>query len=63
MSQPIATNALEPARRQRFQQLTRAPKIAWPTFWLWLILLSANLTSYWMSGTHQWPRRADGTFR
>lgn len=35
---PVAIHQLDPARKQRFQELTRTPALSWPTFWMWVVV-------------------------
>jgi len=46
MSQsPISLSSLGPAEKARFQALTRAPALSWPTFALWLLVMTVYLGS------------------
>lgn len=46
MSQsPVAIASLDPQRKARFQSLTRAPLLSWPTFFLWLLVMTIYLGS------------------
>jgi len=46
MSQsPISLSSLAPEEKARFQALTRAPALSWPTFALWLLVMTVYLGS------------------
>jgi fatty acid desaturase len=46
MSQsPISLSSLGPEEKARFQALTRAPALSWPTFALWLLVMTVYLGS------------------
>ncbi|WP_029919501.1 fatty acid desaturase [Nevskia soli] len=43
--QPISIASLDPGRKARFQALTRAPRLSWPTFLLWLLVMTVYIGS------------------
>ena len=56
MSQPTLDLAyLDAAAQQEFRALTQAPRVAWPTVTMWLILTVTFLAMYVLCGTGQLP--------
>lgn len=51
----LSLDSLEPERIKRFKVLTRAPRIAWPTVTMWLVLTLTFVGSYWLCGSGVLP--------
>jgi fatty acid desaturase len=42
---PLPLSALDPARRARFERLTRTPTVAWPTVVIWMLVMTTYIGS------------------
>lgn len=51
----VSPDQLEPAQRERFRALTRAPRVAWPTLSMWAVLSIAFVGSYALCGSGRVP--------
>ena len=51
----VSLETLTPHQLARFKALTRAPRLAWPTLVLWVLLTASYLSVYVLCGAGYWP--------
>ncbi|HET7796672.1 MAG TPA: hypothetical protein VFK72_02205, partial [Nevskia sp.] len=42
---PVLTTHLDPQQKAEFRRLTTAPTLAWPTVWLWALVMTVYIGS------------------
>ncbi len=52
---PVTLDHLDAGEKARFRSLTQAPRLAWPTTIMWILLVASYLASYWFCGTGRVP--------